>query len=253
MKISYYKTSAGEKLSGRYCEGFFVVSVCILVYLIFKALDIAGTGAVLYENNFNVAGLYLSGDVMTAVVKILRYLICFAVISPLVTGGIWWFYQTAADEDNRSILKLYTGFRLNIRAALIYGMMWLMGMLSLLPSGMCWLYAYRMFAEIPQKTDQSLALFLSVQTAVLGIALLGIYLRCVLSFILSPFIFINQPDMGTFRVLRESVRKMKGAKLDFLALVLSYLPFMIPVVTIPFILPKAVMSAAVFARERIEG
>ena len=51
----------------------------------------------------------------------------------------------------------------------------------------------------------------------------------------------------------QKVREQKQLECQFLALVLSYLPFMIPVVTIPFILPKAVMSAAVFARERIEG
>ena len=52
-------------------------------------------------------------------------------MSPLITGGLWWFYQTVSGGDNRSILKLYTGFKLNMRAAFLYGIMWILSMISL--------------------------------------------------------------------------------------------------------------------------
>ena len=40
MNTSSYRHKAKEILKGRYGEGFFVVSVCIVAYLIFKAFDI---------------------------------------------------------------------------------------------------------------------------------------------------------------------------------------------------------------------
>ena len=39
MNTSSYRHKAKEILKGRYGEGFFVVSVCIVAYLIFKAFD----------------------------------------------------------------------------------------------------------------------------------------------------------------------------------------------------------------------
>lgn len=252
MKTTVYRHKAKELLHGRYGEGFFVVSVCIVVYLIFKAFDIAGAGFILYNNNADVFGLFKSSDISEMAVKIIRYILCFIVMSPLITGGLWWFYQAASGGDNRSILKLYTGFKLNMRAALLYGIMWILSMVSLLPSGFCWMFSYKLFYAVPDYSNQAAALFAVLQLFMAGVFLLGLYLKCLLTFILAPFIFIKHPDNGTFKVMNMSRKKMYGVKLDFLKLILAYIPAMIPIVTIPFILPKAVMSVSVFAEERLK-
>ena len=155
MNTSSYRHKAKEILKGRYGEGFFVVSVCIVAYLIFKAFDIAGAGIILYNNNADVSGLFRSGSIAEILLKIIRYIICFIVMSPLITGGLWWFYQTVSGGDNRSILKLYTGFKLNMRAAFLYGIMWILSMISLLPSGFCWLFAYKLFHAVPDFSNQA--------------------------------------------------------------------------------------------------
>lgn len=110
-------------------------------------------------------------------------------MSPLITGGLWWFYQTVSGGDNRSILKLYTGFKLNMRAAFLYGIMWILSMISLLPSGFCWLFAYKLFHAVPDFSNQAVILFAVLQLFMAGVFLLGLYLKCLLTFILSPFIF----------------------------------------------------------------
>jgi hypothetical protein len=57
--------------------------------------------------------------------------------------------------------------------------------------------------------------------------------------------------MNVFKILRMSGKKIYGYKLSALKLILTYIPVMLPVVTIPFVLPKAVMSVSVFACDRI--
>lgn len=251
MNTSVYRHKAKEFLKGRYGEGFFVVSVCIVVYLIFKAFDIAGAGFILYNNNADVFGLFRSRNIIEISIKIIRYILCFILMSPLITGGLWWFYQTVSGGDNRSILKLYTGFKLNLRAAFLYGTMWILSMISLLPSGFCWMFAYKLFYAAPDFSNQAAVLFAVLQLFMAGIFLLGLYMKCLLTFILSPFIFIKRPDTGTFKVMNISRKKMYGVKLDILKMILAYIPAMLPLLTIPFILPKAVMAVSVFAEERL--
>lgn len=251
MSSAACRQRANEILKGKYAEGFFVVSVCIVVYLIFKVFDIAGAGVILYNNNVNVYQLFCSDNIAEIVIKVLRYILCFIIMSPLITGGLWWFYQTAAGEDNRSILKLYTGFRLNMRAARLYGLMWIISMLSLLPSGICWMLAYRLFCAISDFNSQGIVLFAVLQLFMAGIVLLSLYIKSMLTMILSPFIFIKHPDMSAFKVLKISGKKMYGAKLELLKMIIAYIPAMLPAVTIPFVLPKAVMAVSVFAGERL--
>lgn len=125
-------------------------------------------------------------------------------------------------------------------------------MISLLPSGFCWLFAYKLFHAVPDFSNQAIILFAVLQLFMAGVFLLGLYLKCLLTFILSPFIFIKRPDTGAFKVMNMSRKKMYGVKLDFLKMIIAYIPAMLLLITIPFILPKAVMAASVFAEERLK-
>lgn len=245
------RKKAKSVLKGKYAESFFVVMVCVVVYLIFKVSDLVKIAIMLYNDDVSVSVLFRTVEVSDLFVKYLSGIIVFAVMTPLLTGGLWWFYQTACGEDNRSILKLYTGFRLNIRASLLYAVMWIVILLSLLPTGVCWASAVHLFSLVTEFHNQSVVLFVCLQLFMAGIFLLGLYLKAVCTIILSPFVFLKNPDMNVFRILNTSRKKIYGSKLEALKLILTYIPAMLPIVTIPFILPKAVMSVSVFACDRI--
>ena len=85
----------------------------------------------------------------------------------------------------------------------------------------------------------------------LGIVLIGLYFSTAASMALAPFMFIGHPDKNPLKVLKESSVCMKGKKLEFIRLILSFVPAMLPVVTIPFVIPSAVMAAAVFAQKKV--
>lgn len=245
------RKKAKEILKGRYAEGFFVIMVCFVVYLIFKISDIVRIAVMLYNSNINTAGLFQTSDILSLLIKYLFGIALFAVMTPLITGGLWWFYQTASGSDNKNILKLYTGFRLNIRAAILYALIWMITLLSLLPTGICWAFAVYLFEIADTFYNQTVVLFICLQLFMAGVFLLGLYLKAVCTLLLSPFIFLKNPDMNVFRILNVSRKKIYGYKLSALKLILTYIPVMLPIVTIPFVLPKAVMSVSVFACDRI--
>lgn len=251
MTTSECRKKAKSILKGRYSESFFVVMIFLVVYLIFKLLDILKVGAVLFNNNADTFFLFKTGNISDIFIKYLLCIASFIVMTPLITGGLWWFYQTANNCDNKNILKLYTGFKLNVRSGILYGLMWILTTLSLIPSGICFSASGYIFSIVSKYDNQAVILFASLQVFMLGIALLGLYMKCVASIFLAPFIFIKNPDKNPFKILKLARKKIYGSKLECVKLILTYIPAMLPAVTIPFILPKAIMALSVFACDRI--
>ena len=238
MKISEYRHIARKNLKGCYCEAFIVTALCLFVYLSFKAAELL---MAYFWSGY--AGSLISGLLKAAVTAL-----CFLLTTPLLTGGFWWFFQTACGEDNRSLLKLYSGFRLNCRAALLYAAMWIKSFFSLFPTAFCWTAAYVLLYG-NTGLSESFTVFAAFQFFMLGIFLIGLYFSTAASMALAPFMFIGHPDKNPLKVLKESSVCMKGKKLEFIRLILSFVPAMLPVVTIPFVIPSAVMAAAVFAQK----
>lgn len=234
MKISEYRRTAGAYLKGRYGEAFVVTAIFLFTFVSIRA---AGT----------ILSYFFAGWGASPIVEAAEGVICFSAATPLMTGGFWWFYQTACEKDNRNLLKLYSGVRLNCRAFLLYALMWIKSFLSIFPTAACWTGSYFL---IYGKTslDSAVSLFAAFQLFMIGTAFLMFYFSTAASMALAPFIFISLPARNPFSVIISSSKLMKGKKLQFIKLMSSYIPAMLPVITIPFVMPSAVMSAAVFAK-----
>lgn len=237
MKISDYRKISGAYLKGRYGEAFVVTAACLFVFLTFKTAEALAIYAISDAKLSRIAD---------AAITILR----FIIMTPLITGGIWWFFRTVCGEDNSSLLKLYSGLRLNSRAALLYALMWSKGFFSLFPTAICFTVTYALlYGRIGLNGD--VTVFAAFQSAMLGTVLIFLYFNALASMALAPFLFIDRPDSNPFGVIRRSSKLMKGHKLRFFGLLIGYIPVMLPIVTIPFVMPSAVMSAAAFAKDVI--
>jgi uncharacterized membrane protein len=181
--------------------------------------------------------------------RLFRCITCFAVTVPLLTGGFWWYLQTALGEDNGNILKIYSGIRLNTRAAAVYGLMWIRGFASLIPTAVCWSAAWELLNIACRQENHDIMIFGAFQLGTAGFFLLLLWIYNGAATVAAPFLFIRHPDAGAFRTIKNSAALMKGRKTQFIKLMLCYIPAMIPLVTIPFVLPRAVMAAAVFVSE----
>ncbi len=239
MRISDYCSIARNYLKGRYGEAFIVTTLCLFVFVFFKSaafIMIYAVGDMPYANLIETVGAIFS----------------FIIMTPLMTGGFWWFFQTVCGGDNRSLLKLYSGLRLNTRAAILYALMWLKSFVSLIPSAVLLASSYVfLYGKTGFKDD--VILFAAFQSIVLGIVFFTLYFSTFASMALAPFLFISHPDKNPFKVLRESAKMMRGRKIKFMKLMLVFLPMMLPLITIPFVMPLAAMSAAAFAKDGIEN
>lgn len=253
MRNAEYRKVSGTILKKHYGESIFVVMIFLTVYLLLKVFDVAQIVILLYNNGIETNKLFISNNFFELLIKIVSAFIGFILLTPLITGGLWWFYQTACGNDNMDIIKLYTCFRLNLRAAVLYGIMWIISMISIIPSVICIISSKYVFDSAYRFPDQGLVVFLSLQLFMAGIFLIGLYLKCFTSMILSPFIFIDHPDMSIFKILNKSRKIIYGAKLECLGLLLTYIPAMLPLITIPFILPKMIMTISAFAVDKIGG
>ena len=245
------RKKASMLLKHRYGEGFFAVMIIIGAFFILKIFDIAQIGLLLYNNGMDTKSLFHSSFIWELILKLCSAFITLAVMTPLITGGLWWFYETASGGDNKSILKLYAGIRLNIRAAALYALMWIKTLISLIPSGLCFALSFVFYRRTAFSNDQTLMLFFTFEIFMLGIFMLGLFLRCITKLFTAPFLFIENPGTDPFKIIKLSGRIIYGSKLECLKLIFTYIIPMLPVVTIPFILPKALMSFSVFAKERI--
>jgi hypothetical protein len=168
---------------------------------------------------------------------------------PVFTGAVWWFSQAASRSKgtSKTVRKLYTSFKLNIRAASLYLIMWTVQVASLFPTCALGLGAYYIIIVFGQNQEMVFLAFQMIVFAVLG---LGLYVRTSLSMLLAPFVFVKYPLINPFKAVSDSILLMRGKKMKAVKLLMSYtllLVSMVFVVTIPFIIPILMMSFAVFA------
>ncbi|NLK70152.1 MAG: hypothetical protein GX286_01760 [Clostridiales bacterium] len=249
MNIREIKHEARLVLKERYWEAFVVVFACFGLYMLFKLVEIVVCTVLIYNKTIDISQLFYGGDTIWNVFKTMYSVFLFAAMVPVITGAVWWFSQAANRNEfsSDSVIQLYTCFKVNSRAILVYGLMWIIQFLSLIPSFIMLLGAYLIIEYYNISSD---ILYLAVQLIILSVASLALYIRATLSLILAPYIFIRHPMDNPFSIISISFRLMKGRKMQVLKLLLSYIGYlflMALIVTIPFVVPEIMMSVTIFA------
>ena len=106
--------------------------------------------------------------------------------------------------------------------------------LLLAPAAFFGITAYSLFIS----SRDAGGMFMTVHAMSLTAVSLGVWLSAKLTFAAVPYLLAEFPDMSAFRAVLFSVKFMRGRKNILLRLIVLYLPAMLPVVTIPFVLPE---------------
>ncbi len=249
MNIKEIKYKAKIAMKEKYWEAFVVVFACFGIYILFKLVEIMVTAILIYNNTIDISQLFSSNNTLWTIFKMLYAVFLFIAMVPVVTGAVWWFSQAVSKNEftSDSVIQLYTSFKVNSRAILVYGLMWVVQLLSLIPSCLLIFGAYTIIVHYNVNSD---ILYIAVQLIILAVVFLGLYIRVSLGLMLAPYIFIRHPMDNPFEIVSISFKLMRGKKMEALKLLLSYivyLPLMALIVTIPFIIPKIMMSVTVFA------
>ncbi|NLP26392.1 MAG: hypothetical protein GX365_03485 [Clostridiales bacterium] len=249
MNIKEIKYQARLAMRDKYWEAFVVVFACFGIYILFKLVEIMVCSVLIYNNIVDVKQMFTNNNFIWTTFRIIYSVFLFIAMVPVVTGAVWWFSQAVKKNEflSDSIIQLYTSFKVNSRAFIVYGLMWLIQLLSLIPSCLMIFGAYIIIAHYSANSDM---LYLAIQLIILSIAFLAFHIRVTLGLILTPYIFIRHPMDNPFSIIGISFRLMRGNKIQALKLLLSYivyLPLMALIVTIPLIIPNIMMSVTVFA------
>ncbi len=116
---------------------------------------------------------------------------------------------------------------------------------------LCLFGAYRLAFAGTQHADAAPWLFGAVQFVVLAVLCLIICIYIGLGLLCAPFVYFADPSHPLWKIPRAAMRAMYDARKELLLMLLWYGLLMMPLVTIPWILPRACTSLAVFFSIRV--
>ena len=155
------------------------------------------------------------------IINLITTVVIYIIMTPLVLGQKAWHMKNAEGSPEKMGRTVYFFGRYFFKGLLFKFILMLITLtifaISMLPC-VLWLYIY-MFNII--NIPPAITLLLSGLCFLGGIAL---FLYCRTLFALSQYIFVIRPDIGIFRILRGSIKLMKGKRIVYLSLILRCIP-----------------------------
>lgn len=125
--------------------------------------------------------------------------------------------------------------------------------ISLQPAALCLFGAYALAKTGAAHAESAPYLFAAVQLLLLGtLCLLGWVYVC-LGLWCAPFVCFACPELSVWHIPFAALKIMRGGRKELLALLGWYAVQMLPLVTIPWLLPRAVLSVTIFCNIRVAG
>ena len=145
----------------------------------------------------------------------------------------------------------FPGLREYCRAAKILGLAGSLHLLAALPAALSGYLAIRLIGAGSQHLHAGWYLFWAVQclAALFWLVLSAIRLRVDLFAV--PVLCMECPQESAFSVIRHSFRLMQGQHWAFWSVVLCYLPAMVTILPVPFLLPRLYADLTLFLQLRI--
>lgn len=117
---------------------------------------------------------------------------------------------------------------------------------------LCLFGAYRLAEIGAQHTEGAPWLFGAVQLVVAGVLFFLLWGYVTLGLCCVPFVWFASPDLPFWSVPLRAMRVMRGGRKELLFLLFWYTVQLLPLVTIPFVLPRAGVALSVFFNIRVK-
>lgn len=236
-----------KSLRGGYAAALRTAWLVSGLWLLFHLVP-AGLGMLLLVRGSMQLQAFWHGSTPWMSFWLLWTLFCAGVMLP-VRCGVWNWFGTMLGLSPRQ--KCFASHRAYLRAACVTGCADGLRLLAAFPVAAAG-YLARFALRMAQQPEQgALWLFVAVQ-ALVAMAWCGWYaLRLRVSFAVLPLLLLRSPEQSAGALLRQAVRMMEGHHRALWALWLSYVPAMLPVVTIPLLLPCMYTDTALFWQVRI--
>ena len=258
MKTKEIKNQALESLTNNWPRAITIISIILCIHIIFSLGEAAvysyftTVGAVsLNENIF-------SGNIFLIILSLTRILLGFVIISPAISGAVWWFIHCVKGHNNSvsTLFVCYENNRVYLKTVFLHLVLSLIAIGLFLPSSICVYAAYRTVqASYASGANNTIQVILITCFFILTLCFFVLGILISLRFILSNYLFVLNPDLPIKQILSSSFRIMKKYRKDLLVLILSFSGWIIPglfIFPLFFIAPYYAMSITVFMNRVID-
>lgn len=229
--------------------------ICLLPLsseLFFRFAEATVYSLVLYFGDINPLSLFSGENPLQVLTAVLSSLMRWLVGSPLIYAVSFRLCEVCYENRQRpftplsEILLNGRNFRRSLAVSL-----WtkIIGLVSLVPVGICGMTAYYFIVNGKDTND----LFITIHAIVFTVVSLFFWLNVRITMLAVPFLMAHFPQKSVFRLVFGSFRFMKGRHADIMKLFSSYILKMLPVVSVPYLIPEVMtafsLSISIYIRE----
>lgn len=257
MKTREIKNRALECLSDNWIRSVAVICSVFVLYLVFYLGQIAMYNYYKYIGIVSEYESFFSGNIYLIIMDIVIFALGFIIVSPTVTGSIWWFIHCARGETNSigNMFICYCETKLYLKTVAMQAILALIGFFSTMPFVFCIYVENKLIDTAYSKgTNNGLLILIFACVGVLTVCCLLFSVIINLRFILTNYIFVLNPDIPIKVMLIKSFRITKKYLKQIIVLMLSFAWWLIPsvfVFPLFFILPYFAMSITIKMNEII--
>ncbi|MCM1313751.1 MAG: hypothetical protein NC205_08990 [Prevotella sp.] len=226
--------------------------VCLLPFLpeiFFRSVEATVYSLLIYVGEMNPLSLFSGENPIQLTVAIFIMILRWLTTAPLVYVSAFRLCEICYDNNSHNFTPLSEIFvnGRNFGRSLTLSL-WtkFIGILSLIPAGICGLTAYYLIMN----TDN---LFMAVQAVVFTIVSLYFWLNVRLTLFVVPFLMAHFPQKSVFRLVWYSFRFIRGRRTSMIKLFMTYSLPIITLVTAPYFLPELMtafsLSISIYIRE----
>lgn len=240
MKLKKLTDYSAKLLKGCSMSALLVCLMPVGTELFFRLAEAALYSILLYFCEMTPAGLFTGDSLVqqlaTLICTVLRYL----TTAPLIYATAYWFLQLCGEDKKKrkiSLSRIILSPRIYRRSLAALLCSKAVGFLFLIPAAFFGVTAYDLvFGSLGQM--ENIRLLMAVHAVVMTLISMGLWIWARLAVLATPFLLIQFPDRSVFRIVRDSFRFMKGRRSTILKILAMYVPPMLLLVTVPFLLPK---------------
>lgn len=226
--------------------------ICLLPFLpeiFFRFAEATIYSLILYFGNMKPLALFSGENPLQIVIAVFISVLRLLTTAPLIYVSAFRLCEICYDSRRKnftSVSEIFINGR-NFRRSLAVSL-WtkFIGLIALVPAGVSGIIAYYFFMN----TDN---LLIIVQTIVLTIVSLFLWINVRLTLLAVPFLMAHFPQKSVFRLVFHSFRFMRGRRADIFKLFTAYSFPIITLITAPYFLPEMMtafaLSISIYVRE----
>ncbi|MDE5834647.1 MAG: hypothetical protein K2H26_03905 [Ruminococcus sp.] len=226
--------------------------ICLLPFLpeiFFRFAEVTVYSLLLYFGDMKPLSLFSGENPLQVTISVFSFILRLFTTAPLIYISAFRLCEICYDSTRKSftpVSEILINGR-NFRRSLAVSL-WteFIGLIALIPAGLAGITAYYFIMN----TDD---VFVIVQTIVLTIVSLFLWLNVRITLFAVPFLMAHFPHKSVFRLVFHSFKFMRGRRTDILKLFTAYSFPLLTVISAPYFLPEMMtafaLSISIYVRE----